>query len=779
MGKIMRYSLIVVALIVVVLLAAPFFIDVNAYKSQIEKAVEDQTGRQLSIGNIDASLLPWVGVELNDVHLANRSGFAKRDFLSVERLHVKLAVLPLLSKKIEIKHFEVVSPVIYLERRSNGESNWGDLVASPAIAANAGSQTQQSQSTHQTVQTGSPAAPALAALQAESLSLTGGQITWVDADAAPVVLSELDVALDDVQLQRPVAVRVSGKLSGNAFELNAHVGPVGDLATVNVAALPLQGHFKAERIQLQPFQHLIKGWPEQLGDIAAASVQLSVQLEQHPNGVRLGEGEILVKAAHALALGWKLEMPNADEMKINHATLTVNGKALIDVKGKVEHLTGNPTFAVRLDGHPVERTWLETFVPDLNAMYAAHPDPWKQLQFSALLAGGAKQLDINDLQLKLDNDLVKTSGAVVYAGPDIRLRMATNQLHLDAWLPQGKEAGEGDKTAESALKGWSIIAEAIAAGDVKGEATEPDLRFLKSWKIASQLKVKTLFVRGMQLGDFSATINGANGHIRLSPMQFKLAGGKVTEKASLNVNAYPVKWTESVHISGVQAGPLLKVLADTDMLEGRMDMDTKFQAEGLTPSAVGTLNGRGTVLFKDGKLKGFDIAGAIRKYTNPEAYQQGPKETDFTQLSGTFVVKNGVAHNQDLFMASPLLRITGQGTIDLVRKSMDYEVKPRVVGSLKGQGDTFLRKGLTIPLHIYGPFDAPKVTPIINAKTLIQNAPALLNKGGFNIGGTLGKILGGGKQAAPQGEAQPQAEPQPESPQKQLLKGLGGLIPGF
>jgi len=408
-------------------------------------------------------------------------------------------------------------------------------------------------------------------------------------------------------------------------------------------------------------------------------------------------------------------------------------------------------------------------------MYAAHPAPWKQLQVHALLAGGATQLDINDLQLKLDNDLLKASGAVIYAGPDIRLHMVANQLHLDGWLPQGKEADDGDNSVAAVLNNWSIIAEAIAAADVQAETAEPDLRFLKSWKIASRLKVKTLFVRGMQMGDFSAAINGANGYIRLNPMQFKLAGGKVTEKARLNVNAYPVQWKESVHISSVQAGPLLKALADMDMLEGSMDMDSKFQATGLTPSAVSTLNGRAAVLFKNGKLKGFDIAGAIRKYTNPQAYQQGPQETDFAKLSGTFVVKNGVSHNQDLYMASPLLRITGQGTIDLVQKSLDYEVKPRVVGSLKGQGDTFLRKGLTIPLHIYGPFDAPKITPIINAKTLIQNAPALLNRAAPHIGGTLGKILGGGKQAAPQGEVQPQ----PESPQKQLLKGLGGLIPGF
>ena len=159
MSKIIRYSLIVLALLVVALLAAPFFIDVNVYKGQIEQKVEDATGRKLSIGNIEASLFPWVGIELDNVHLANRAGFAQRDFLSVERLHVKLALMPLFSKKIEIQHFEIVSPVIYLERRKNGESNWGDLVAAPEpAAANASSSTVSTDG-----DTSAPAASALAA----------------------------------------------------------------------------------------------------------------------------------------------------------------------------------------------------------------------------------------------------------------------------------------------------------------------------------------------------------------------------------------------------------------------------------------------------------------------------------------------------------------------------------------------------------------------------------------------------------------------------------------
>ncbi len=751
-GKTVKYSLIVVGLLIVGLLAAPFFIDVNTYKNQIEQTVEDSTGRHLSIGHMNATLFPSVGVELEDVHLANRAGYAERDFISVKHLHVKLALMPLLSKQVEIQHFEVDGPVVYLERRSNGETNWGDLVAAPKGD-------KGSAAADQTDQT-APAAPALAALQAESLSLTRGEVTWVDGAAKPVVLSELEVSLNDVQLKRPVAVKVSGKLSGNAFELDANVGPLGDIAKINPVSLPVQGHLKVDQISLQPFKAMISGWPAQLGDIAKASVGISAQIEQRPDGIRLVEGAFQLSAAHKLGVDWKIEMPKADQLKINRAALAVDGKKLMDIRGEVQNLNANPALQLHIESQPIARTWLATFVPDLNTMYANHPGPWTQVQFNASLSGGSKKMNIDDLQLKLDNELLRATGAIGFKEPDIRLRMSGKALHLDPWLPQGKQ----EKQAQS----MSVIGEAVAAP----AAVEPDLRFLKSWVVTSKLQIGTLFAHKLEMKNFSASINGSKGRFDLSPLSFNLSGGKVTETASLNVASYPARWTESAHVTGVQAGPLLKAIAGTDKLTGTMAMDTRLRANGLTEAAVNTLNGKGNVLFRDGKIKGFDIAGALRKFTNPTAYKEGPKETDFAQLSGSFNITNGVVNNQDLFMASPLLRLTGKGIINLVSKTMDYHVKPRVVGTLKGQGGSMLRKGLTVPLHISGTFDAPKVRPEINARTLIDNAPALLNKG--KLGGGLGKILGGGK-PAPTG----QGGAQPQSPKDKLLKGLGGMIPGF
>ncbi len=767
--NIVRYSLIVLGVLVVVLLAAPFFIDVNDYKTRIEQEVEDATGRHLSIGTLQASLFPWVGVRLDNVHLANRQGFSEHDFLSVERLHVKLALLPLLNRELEIKQFEIVAPKVYLERHADGQSNWGDLIA-PAVPV--------TKSDAKAVEVSKPVpakeagSPMLAALKAESLQLSSGELIWVDESAGkPLMISEIELALDDVQLDRPVAVSISARLSGNELDMHAQVGPLGDLSKLNIDKLPMQGEIKADKIRLADFSNYLTAWPEQLGDLAAATASMNARIEQRPDGMRLVEGDAMLDAAHQMALNWKLELPNNKRMELRRSSVIVDGKEVLQVKGTVSEMDVSPRFQLRISAPPLQRVWLAGLLPELTAMYADHPAPWKQLAFGALVAGDARHLDIRDLQLTLDNELVQVSGAIIYKRPDIRLRIATRGLHLDPWLPQsGKENPATHVTS---------VATASGGGKSKAAAkpVEPDLRFLKPWRVTAKVQANALSVHGLNMKNFQVQVSGKDGLFHLNPMRFNLSGGTVREKASLNTAVYPAHWKESVHVAGVSLGPVLKSLLDMDMLEGTLDMDTSFRARGLTEAAVKTLNGRGNVLLRDGKVRGFDIAGALRRFTHPGAGSDA-RETDFAQLSGSFKIRNGVATNKDLFMASPLLRVTGQGTVNLVQKLLDYHVKPRVVGTLQGQGGTLtLRKGLTVPLHISGSFAAPKVRPEVNARTLIENAPTLLNKGG--LGEMLGNQPPDNQPAAQQKPGGGQQQEAPPSPEKQIQDAIGGLLRGL
>ncbi len=107
MKKALKWGgIIVVGLIVVViaaLLIIPMFVDLQKYKPELEKYVSETTGRPFAIGDkLKLSLFPWAGVYFSDLHLGNTSGFAEKDFLTLKSFEVRVKLLPLISKNIQI-----------------------------------------------------------------------------------------------------------------------------------------------------------------------------------------------------------------------------------------------------------------------------------------------------------------------------------------------------------------------------------------------------------------------------------------------------------------------------------------------------------------------------------------------------------------------------------------------------------------------------------------------------------------------------------------------------
>ena len=752
-----KFSLGLLGLLVIALVVTPLFLDVNNYKSQISSAVEKATGRALQIGNIEASLFPWVGVRLTDLHLANRTGFSARDFLSVESVDIQVALLPLLSKEIEIKQFKLDAPELFLERNAEGEGNWEDLsssdVESAETVANGGKRKAA------TDKASSP----LAALNAESLQLNHGRFIWVDSsNGGRIELSDVKVAVNDVQADRPIEVAASARVGIDEIHLTAQVGPLGDISKFNPETLPLQLNLNSESLSLSSFKAWIPELPAFFGKRDDARLRFNVQLEQRPNGVRLSVGDASLLAKVTANSSWKAEMADNSRVKLNEFHAGLNGHSLINAQGEIR-LGSAMHYQLRIKGDPVKRTWLASLLPDLESMYAAHSSPWQELKLGAFIAGDADRLELRDVQLMLDQEVLQASGVASFGkAPDIRLRLTSRELHLDPWLPQPQKKRAGAASVETEL----------AKASVSPKSDEPDLRAFKDWRVSSQMQIEKLHMRGLELGNLRATLNGSRGLFKLDPLSFDLAGGQVTETASLNVAHYPARWTESVHMSGVDLGPVLKALADMDMLEGVLQMDTDLKATGLLPdNAMRSLNGSGKVLLRDGSVKGFDIAGTMRNLTS---LGQGgsQKKTDFAQLQTAFTIKNGIVKNDDLFMASPLFRLTGNGVVNLPQGSLDYHVKPRLVGTLTGQGDTVtVRKGLSVPLRIRGPFSSPRITPEIDPATLIENIGAIR-------GGGLGAILkgAGGQQ---QGSQSAPADQQKPTPEKQIKKAMESLIPGF
>ncbi len=123
--------------------------------------------------------------------------------------------------------------------------------------------------------------------------------------------------------------------------------------------------------------------------------------------------------------------------------------------------------------------------------------------------------------------------------------------------------------------------------------------------------------------------------------------------------------------------------------------------------------------LRDGAVRGINIAQTVREAKAKIGELRGKpvaqtgtastdQKTDFSELSGSFRIREGVAHNDDLLLKSPLLRATGAGDINLGMERVDYLVKTTIVSTLQGQGGPELQalKGVTVPVRLAGPFAA-------------------------------------------------------------------------
>jgi len=184
----------------------------------------------------------------------------------------------------------------------------------------------------------------------------------------------------------------------------------------------------------------------------------------------------------------------------------------------------------------------------------------------------------------------------------------------------------------------------------------------------------------------------------------------------LDANPKIATWTESANLKGVQAGPLLMDLTGKDHLHGATVIKYDIRGYGLTPDNIKkSLTGTASFAFTDGAVNGVNVAKMLRdsfnKIKGKPASPDEPEKTDFAELLGSAVMKNGHITNKDLLMKSPLLRVTGKGWANLPKNTVDYTAIVTVVGTLKGQDGTSLEElsGLPLPIYARGSLDAPKI----------------------------------------------------------------------
>ena len=112
--------------------------DPNNYKETIAAKVKEQTGRSLSInGDIDLTLYPWLGINVEGINLSNTTNFGDTPFLETKTIKARAKLLPLLRKELEMDTLVLHGVRVNLATDSKGVNNWDDLVNSKEKKQNA------------------------------------------------------------------------------------------------------------------------------------------------------------------------------------------------------------------------------------------------------------------------------------------------------------------------------------------------------------------------------------------------------------------------------------------------------------------------------------------------------------------------------------------------------------------------------------------------------------------------------------------------------------------
>ena len=385
----------------------------------------------------------------------------------------------------------------------------------------------------------------------------------------------------------------------------------------------------------------------------------------------------------------------------------------LQLNGSAENLLVAPRVNVTLD---VTEFSPRTLFAEIGQPLPPTADPkaLERLALKVAVKADAKAVVLSGAVLSLDDSKLSFAAtATEFSKHNLAFDFNLDHIDLDRYLPPKTPAAAGQPA------------------DAKPAAPrrQTDYGPLRTLVLNGTAKIGKLSVNQAKLEDVNLKVTARDGILSLDPFAMKLYQGTVSGKIVVNVKGASPVTDLQLTVDKLQVNPLLKDLAGKDFLEGATRAQIALSMTGDDPARIKqTLNGKGSLDFTDGAIVGVDLAGMVRdvKAGLRGKVQSGPKpRTDFSELAVPFTLQNGVFHTSDAAMKSPLLRLSAAGKADLVKESLDFRIDPKLVGTIKGQGDEKDRSGLGVPIVVTGSFDQPIFLPDVEAMAKDQLKKAL------------------------------------------------------
>ncbi len=701
MIKYLKYVLWSIAGVVALAIAAIAYValtfDPNTYKPQIIQTVKDSKQRTLTLdGDIKLHFFPSIGINLGKVSLSEFQ--SEQEFASVESASVSLKLLPLLSKQIVVDEVAVSGVKVQIIKYKNGKSNFDDLLSKEAAPA-----------------APTPAAVASAPLKFDvaAVQLDKTEVSYSD-ETSGANYSVKDLSLKTGRIANGVPTRIdfAARIQSNqpkmdisaqikttlTFDLEKNLydvqgldlqakGIVLDIADLVVKASgDASAQLGAQEFALKKFSlnaSGVKGKDRFEAKLDAQGLSLT---KEKFSGDSISLNAKLDAAFGNIAAVLSVPKVEGDAEKFKLSGLSLN----VDVKQPEQSFKLKLTTPVA-GNLKTQQFNLSNFVLAVNA--TGDKLPGKNIS-SELKGSIQADLGRQSIQANLAGGLLKSQIKAKVAMnnfkvPVIRYDLEIDQFDADPYLPKKADTTDQSKTG-------------------KGEPEQPfDLSALKTLNVEGSLRIGSLKAANIKATQLRMDVKARDGQLKISPLSAKLYQGNID--GNVSVNAATSSFAINEKFNGIDIAPLLKDAANLELAEGKGNIVLELTTRGNTVSALKkALNGTVSVNLGNGAIKGINLAKLVQgvqslsKDTKAQTLGVDKSEkTEFSEFKANFKVNNGVAHNDDLAVKSTILRVTGNGDIDIGSDNLNYNVKAIFAKTEQG-------KTATLPVNVSGPFDALK-----------------------------------------------------------------------
>ena len=420
---------------------------------------------------------------------------------------------------------------------------------------------------------------------------------------------------------------------------------------------------------------------------------VSIEGEVGPLGKELGKGTMTVDLA--------IKAMNILSMKIEGSVTDVVSKPQYDLNLKVENFS--------------PKDLMKGLLTDFN-LKTKDPSVLTAMSGHMKIKGTTDNIEISDGTIELDQSKMTFSAiAKDLTKPDLTFKMNLDKLDADRYLPPVEEKKAEKKPEEQTKTNYGPLRKMILDG---------------------MINIGELTIKGTQIKDIQAKLRGQNGIFNLDPFSLHAYEGNVAAVASLDFKGDVPVTKAKMEVKGVQVRKLISDFMKKDILEGKTNASINISMSGDNAALIKkSLDGNGEVQLRDGAIVGIDLSGMINNLKTAFGMaQSGEKKdrTDFSEFIIPFEINDGVVMTQKTSLVSPVLRVSANGNADLTKETLDFRVEPTFVATLKGQGDTQERSGVTVPVLVTGTFTEPKFSPDLSGmlKKGIEKGIEKLIKGG-------------------------------------------------